>query len=72
MQPDDMLGVLDTQGADAGSDFNDADDVTGWFGWSVSTDEDGHTVLEVTYRPDGDDDTVPTDTAKWRLVPLPA
>lgn len=68
MQPEHMLDVLNHSGQDAAEDF--AHDVSGWFGWTVSTDEDGHTELEVTYRGHGDDE--PTDTAKWLLVPLPA
>lgn len=59
-----MLQVLNAYGEDAGSDFNDGEEVMGYFGWSIDDDR----VLTVTYR--GEDD--PADTAfvgRWRLVP---
>jgi hypothetical protein len=66
MTPDEMLAYLSLTGGDAASDFNDSDDVNGWFGWTV----DGG-ILTVTYEaslPDGD--IGPRVTSRWRLIPL--
>lgn len=37
MTPEKMLEVLSRVGEDAGADFDDAEDVQGWFGWSFKT-----------------------------------
>jgi hypothetical protein len=58
-----MLQVLNEYGEDAASDYNDGEDVMGWFGWSIN---DEH-ILTVTFR---DEDGEP-DSAQWRLVPIP-
>lgn len=56
-----MLAQLDFYGGDAGSNFNDGEDVNGWFGWSITDD-----VLTVTLdREDGE-----TLTARWQLERL--
>lgn len=57
-----MLQVLNEQGGEAGSDFNDGEEVMGWYGWSIDDDH----ILTVTYRPEDGQ----TDTARWKLVPV--
>jgi hypothetical protein len=57
MEPEEMLRILSEQGSQAGSDFNDGDDVMGYFGWSIDGD-----VLIVTYE-SGDGSA----TSRWRL-----
>lgn len=65
MTPEQMLRQLRLHGEEAGSDYNDADEVEGWLGWTVKGD-----VLTVEYRPCTDDGRAgPAQTASWRLVP---
>lgn len=54
-----MLETLSEHGQDAGSDYNDSDDVMGYFGWSIAGG-----VLTVTHEPD--DDVVVV--RRWRLT----
>lgn len=54
-----LLAILNTQGEDAGADFNDGDDVLGWFGWSIKDD-----ILTVTHT---STDSVET-SGRWRLT----
>lgn len=62
-----MLKVLKEHGEEAGSDFNDSEEVSGWFGWSIDDDQ----VLTVTYTPaDGGGAFDAGETARWRLVPV--
>ncbi|MGD9991106.1 hypothetical protein [Pseudonocardia sp.] len=69
LTPARMLDVLHEHGQDADSDFNDAVEVQGWFGWSV---RDG--VLTVTHMIDPEEaetgDVRPRGVARWRLVPI--
>lgn len=69
MDADTMLDILGGHGQDAGSDFNDSDQVMGWFGWSVSDPADGPPVLTVNYEAatvtPGEPQTV---TRRWRLT----
>jgi hypothetical protein len=62
-----MLRILGEDGENAGSDFNDAHDVMGWFGWSIADN-----VLTVTYeasdRTPGEPQVV---TRRWRLTEEP-
>jgi len=57
-----MLAILSEYGEDASSDYNDGDDVMGYFGWSIDGD-----VLSVSYTPDGGPSV---SAASWRLVPV--
>jgi hypothetical protein len=66
MQPQDMLGTLNEYGEEAGSDFNDGDDVMGWFSWSV-TGEGRTRQLTITYTPGAGG---AKQTATWVLVPV--
>lgn len=62
MTNDEMLNELAAEGENAGSDYNDSDDVLGWFGWDIVGD-----VLTITYEKDNDK---PKQIAQWRLVKL--
>lgn len=55
-----MLRVLDTEGEEAGSNYNDGENVLGWFSWTVRD-----SVLEIKHQ---DDQGVIT-TARWKLTP---
>lgn len=52
MNAEDALRILSEYGEDAGSDYNDSDEVNGYFGWRV---RDG--VLEITYEAEFDAET---------------
>jgi hypothetical protein len=60
-----MLKILKGQGEAAGSDFNDSDEVNGWFGWTIEQDGPAR-VLAVTHHPDEGTET----TARWQLIPM--
>ena len=57
-----MLQLLNEHGEDAASNFNDGEDVMGWFGWSINDDH----ILTITFN----DDNGNADSAQWRLRPL--
>lgn len=60
-----MLQALGARGEDAGSDYDDSDEVAGWFGWTVEPGVSA-SVLTVTHRPaDGEQ-----STARWQLIPM--
>jgi hypothetical protein len=59
-----MLAILAEHGEDAGSDYNDGEDVDGYFGWTVEGIGDAP-VLVVTHRP-GDGGEV--SSRRFRLV----
>jgi hypothetical protein len=69
-----MLTLLNRQGHDAGSDFNDGEEVSGWFGWDIANIEHSPLVLEVTYTPTTEEGDGPDDakavTRCWRLEPI--
>jgi hypothetical protein len=65
MTPDEMLAQLHIRGCWAGADYDDRDDVDGWFGWGI---HDG--VLTVTHKPREDSGPSTTAASSWRLVPL--
>lgn len=71
MEANEMLLQLHEHGQDAGSDFNDSDEVDGWFGWEVDGWDGDSPVLTVTYQQDAHDaaDRV-TVRRMWRLVPI--
>jgi len=72
MTSDEMLDQLSSDGENAGSDFNDGEDVNGWFGWTVVTDADGVPNLTVIYQPITEDGGAgEAQTARWRLEPVP-
>jgi len=55
-----MLQTLNEYGEDVASDYNDAEEVMGWFGWSIDDDH----ILTVTFRDDNDNE----DKVRWKLV----
>lgn len=63
MTPEQMLEQLNRQGGDASADYNDSEDVEGYFGWKV---EDG----VITVHHVAADNLSHTDTHAWRLVPV--
>lgn len=67
MSAEEMLAQLHEHGQDAGSDYNDSDEVQGWFSWTVRGD-----VLTVTHQADDDgyDDPANKVARRWRLVPI--
>ena len=68
MTRDQMLDLLHEHGEDAGSDYNDGDEVEGWFGWKVNGE-----ILTVKYQPCTDDGRAgAAQMASWRLVPVEA
>jgi hypothetical protein len=67
MNREQMLEQLDLHGADAASDFNDSEEVLGWFGWGVEGD-----ILTVTFQPDAAGHVVDGHAQTWRLVPVEA
>lgn len=71
MQPQDMLRILNEAGEEAGADFNDADDVLGWFAWTV-TERSGVRHLTVTYEPEADwgKRSGEKHSVTWALVPV--
>lgn len=61
-----MLATLREHGEEAGSDYNDSEEVQGYFGWTVHGD-----VLEVTHEADNESNRPnPSVTRRWRLVPM--
>jgi hypothetical protein len=63
-----MLRQLNEHGQDAGSDYNDSEEVDGYFGWEVEGD-----VLVVTHEISEDSNRRnPEVTRRWRLVPIEA
>jgi hypothetical protein len=72
MDANTMLDILSVHGHDAGSDFNDSDEVTGWFGWAITDPAEGPPVLTVHYeaatRTPGEPQTI---TRRWRLIEEP-
>lgn len=71
MTREEMLRHLSNHGESAGSDFNDSEDIHGWFGWAVDIIDQapGEAVLSVTYN-DADDGTGQELTLRWRMVPM--
>jgi hypothetical protein len=67
MDSSEMLRILGQHGGDAGADFNDAEDVNGWFGWSITPDPTHGDVLTVTYEPVVDGAAGEPITHRWRL-----
>jgi hypothetical protein len=67
MERDTMLDILAELGQDAGSDYNDAEDVDGWFGWTISDTGDAP-VLTVTYEASTDTGPAPAVARSWRLI----
>lgn len=63
MTPEQMLEQLNREGGDAGADYNDSEDVDGYFDWKV---EDG----VITVHHVAADNLSHTDTHAWRLVPV--
>jgi hypothetical protein len=61
------LETLHEHGQDANSDYNDSDEVQGWFGWTIRGD-----VLTVTHKADDDGYEDPANKVmhRWRLVPI--
>jgi hypothetical protein len=49
MTIDDILQTLNEHGQDAASDYNDGENVMGYFGWSVETSA---RILVITFEPD--------------------
>lgn len=70
MTREQMLAQLNREGENAGSDYNDDEEINGWFGWTVDTTDQapGEAVLSVTYS--NPDDPSPELTLKWRMVPM--
>lgn len=71
MTREEMLRHLGSHGEDAGSDYNDSEEIHGRFGWSVGHTGSGEAVLSVTYE-DLDDGAGPPLTLTWRMVPMGA
>jgi len=62
-----MLQTINEYGEDAASDYNDSDEVMGWFGWSIDDSAGpGQYTLTITFK----SDDAETDSAQWRLVPM--
>lgn len=69
MDPLEMLKTLSEYGEEAGEDFNDGDDVMGWFSWAVAGEGKARQ-LTITYRPEEDGEAGAPQTASWVLVPM--
>lgn len=61
-----FLDQLNSHGEDAGSDYNDGDDVRGWLGWSVAVE---NRILTIYLAVDKDDERTPKEL-RFKLVPL--
>lgn len=69
MTPADMLKQLNSHGENAGSGYNDSDEVHGRFGWTVAPIGDtGISVLTITYE-DQEYDRPPVER-RWILSPI--
>lgn len=68
MTRDKMLRLLNEHGEDAGSDYNDGDEVHGRFGWTVTQNGD-EAVLTVTYE-DQNEGAGPALSLMWHMVPM--
>ena len=69
MTPAEMLKQLSSHGEDAGSDYNDSDEVHGRFGWTVTPIGDTDiAVLTVTYE-DQECGLLPV-ARRWILSPI--
>jgi hypothetical protein len=68
MTREEMLRHLSSHGEDAGSNFNDSEEIHGRFGWSIEQDGQGGGVLSVTYE-DQDEGAGPAVTLRWVLQP---
>lgn len=66
-----MLRQLGSHGEEAGADYNDADDVDGWFGWTLNSQPHLGDVLTITYTPTTDaGEQGLAITSRWQLVPV--
>lgn len=72
MTPERMLTVLREHGEDAGSDFNDSDEVNGWFGWTIVHDQLRGPLLRITHTPvddaSGEKASSQEVIADWQLM----